>query len=75
MNMDIDMEDKQIVLNWLMQRLRQAADHKDFLIGVSNELSVVAYASYERGLVDGQRTATNNEMRFIRDMIDELERM
>lgn len=75
MNMDIDMEDKTKLINWLTQRLRMATDHRDFLLGVSSELSIDGYASYERGLVDGQRTATVNEIRFVRDMIDELERM
>lgn len=75
MNMDIDMEDKTKLIGWLTQRLRMAADHKDFLLEFVKTLSIDGYASYERGLADGQRSAIVNEMRFVRDLIDELERM
>ena len=71
----MDMEDKQVLTKWLLQRITLADERKQFMLGVSRKFAIDGYASYERGLADGEVSAANSELRFITDLIREMENM
>lgn len=71
----MDMEDKQSLIKWLFQRLHLTDERKQFMLDVSSKFAVDGYASYERGIADGEVSAANSEMRFITDLIREMENM